>query len=212
MAIAAELKPSGVRANVVCPGAKTRLSTGAAVGVAILAAVLFMVPLAIAVAALSVKYPGTGGLYLWARNDFGRFHGFLCFAIYWIGLAIWFPSAAMSYMSVAVYTLGPSYAHLADSRLYLVTASLAAIWIALGTNLIGLRIGKWTQNILTLLKVAGLAVIILVALTIVAISSSESDTSFVKWRTPTFLSTYQGGISRRATFSLIDLAQGRASS
>jgi 3-oxoacyl-[acyl-carrier protein] reductase len=29
MAIAAELKPRGVRANVVCPGAKTRLSTGA---------------------------------------------------------------------------------------------------------------------------------------------------------------------------------------
>lgn len=29
MAIAAELKPAGVRANVVCPGAKTRLSTGA---------------------------------------------------------------------------------------------------------------------------------------------------------------------------------------
>jgi 3-oxoacyl-[acyl-carrier protein] reductase len=29
MAIAAELKPHGVRANVVCPGAKTRLSTGA---------------------------------------------------------------------------------------------------------------------------------------------------------------------------------------
>lgn len=30
MAIAAELKPYGVRANVVCPGARTRLSTGAA--------------------------------------------------------------------------------------------------------------------------------------------------------------------------------------
>lgn len=29
MAIAAELKEHGVRANVVCPGAKTRLSTGA---------------------------------------------------------------------------------------------------------------------------------------------------------------------------------------
>ena len=28
MAIAAELKPHGVRANVVCPGAKTRISTG----------------------------------------------------------------------------------------------------------------------------------------------------------------------------------------
>lgn len=30
LAVAAELKSSGVRANVVCPGAKTRLSTGAA--------------------------------------------------------------------------------------------------------------------------------------------------------------------------------------
>src|SRR6185437_4974713 len=29
MAIAAELKPHGIRANVVCPGARTRLSTGA---------------------------------------------------------------------------------------------------------------------------------------------------------------------------------------
>ena len=27
------------------------------------------------------------------------------------------------------------------------TASLAAIWIALGTNLVGMKIGKWTENI-----------------------------------------------------------------
>jgi amino acid transporter len=110
-----------------------------------LAAVLFMVPLAIAVAALSVKYPGTGGLYLWARNDFGRFHGFLCFAVYWIGLAIWFPSAAIFYMSAGVYALTPDPG-LATSRPFILTIALVAIWIALGTNLIGLKIGKWTQN------------------------------------------------------------------
>jgi amino acid transporter len=109
-----------------------------------LAAVLFMVPLAIAVAALSVKYPGTGGLYLWTRNDFGRFHGFLCFAVYWIGLAIWFPSAAMFYMGAGMYALDPA---LATHRPLLLAVALAAIWIALGTNLIGVKIGKWTQNI-----------------------------------------------------------------
>src|SRR6516162_4531967 len=81
-----------------------------------LAAVLFMVPLAIAVAALCVKHPGTGGLYLWTRNDFGRWHGFLCFVVYWIGMAMWFPSAAMFYMSAGVAALGPSYADLAGSR------------------------------------------------------------------------------------------------
>lgn len=113
----------------------------------LLAAVFLVAPLAVAVAALTVKYPAPGGLYLWARSDFGPWHGFLAFWIYWVGIAFWFPSAAMFYMSIAVYTLGPSYAHLADNRSYLVAASLAAIWIALGTNLIGLRIGKWTESV-----------------------------------------------------------------
>jgi len=113
----------------------------------LLAAVLFMAPLAIAVGALTVKYPGAGGLYLWTRGDFGPWHGFLSFWVYWVAIAFWFPSAAMFYMSTGAYALGPSYAHLADSRLYMVAASLAAIWIALGTNLVGLKIGKWTENI-----------------------------------------------------------------
>jgi len=104
----------------------------------LLAALLFMVPLAFAVAALSLKYPGTGGLYLWTRNDFGPWHGFLCFWSYWIGIAFLVPSAAMFYMSAA---LG------AGSRTILLAASLAAIWIALGTNLVGMRIGKWTENV-----------------------------------------------------------------
>ena len=111
-----------------------------------LAAVFFVAPLAVAVAALAVKYPGAGGLYLWTRGDFGPWHGFLCFWIYWMGIAFWFPSAAMFYMSVAVYTLGPAYQHLANDRLYVLTASLAAICIGLGTNLVGLKVGKWTQN------------------------------------------------------------------
>jgi amino acid transporter len=113
----------------------------------LLAALLFMVPLAIAVAALSVKYPGTGGLYLWTRNDFGRWHGFLCFVVYWVGIAFWFPGAAMFYMSAGIYALGPSYRYLAGSRPFLLAISLVAIWVALGTNLIGMKIGRWTQNV-----------------------------------------------------------------
>src|SRR5450631_2519435 len=113
----------------------------------LLAAVLFMVPLAIAVAALSVKYPGTGGLYLWTRNDFGRWHGFLCFIVYWIGIAFWFPSAAMFYMSAGISLLGPAYAHLAENRAFLLAISLVAIWVALGTNLVGMKVGKWTENL-----------------------------------------------------------------
>jgi amino acid transporter len=113
----------------------------------IIAAVFFLAPLATAVGALSAKYPGAGGLYYWTRGDFGPWHGFLCFWIYWLGLAFWFPTAALFYMSVGAYTLGPSYAHLADSRVFLIVGSLLAIWIALGTNMVGMRIGKWTENL-----------------------------------------------------------------
>jgi len=113
----------------------------------ILAAVFFLIPLSIAVAALTARHPLAGGMYVWTRADFGPWHGFLCFWIYWMGIIVWFPSAAMFYTSAAVYTLGPSYVWLADDRLYLATASLVAMWIGLGTNLAGVNIGKWTENL-----------------------------------------------------------------
>ena len=112
----------------------------------LLAALFFLIPLSIAVAALTARDPEAGGMYLWSRRDFGAWHGFLCFWIYWMSTAIWFPSAAMFYMSAAVYTLGPRFQYLADSRAYLVVSSLFAIWIALGTNIVGMKVGKWTEN------------------------------------------------------------------
>jgi amino acid transporter len=111
------------------------------------AALFFLIPLSIVVAALTARHPAAGGMYIWTRHDFGPWHGFLCFWIYWMSTVVWFPSAAMFYMSAAVYTLGPQYAWLANNRLYLMTASLGAIWIALGTNVAGVRIGKWTENL-----------------------------------------------------------------
>jgi len=112
----------------------------------LIAAILFAAPLGVAVAALMVKYPGAGGLYLWTREDFGPFHGFLAFFTYWFSLALTLPGSAMYAMSVSAYALGPHYAYLADSRTYVIVTSLAAIWIALGTNLVGMKVGKWTEN------------------------------------------------------------------
>ena len=113
----------------------------------LLAAVLFMVPLAVAVGALVAKYPGAGGLYLWTRLDFGAWSGFVCFWVYWMGTAFLFPTAALLYVKVGFSMFGPSFARLGDNRFYLLSATVAFIWIALGSNLIGLKIGKWTENI-----------------------------------------------------------------
>jgi len=113
----------------------------------LLAALLFLIPLSIAVSTLTARDPGAGGMYLWSRRDFGPWHGFLCFWIYWMGTIVWFPSAAMFYASAAAFTLGPRFTALADNRVYLVGTSLAIIWIALGTNILGMKVGKWTENL-----------------------------------------------------------------
>jgi len=126
------------------------------------AALFFALPAAIAVGTLTAKYPGAGGLYLWTRNDFGPWHGFLAFWIYWMGIACWFPGAAMFYMSSGAYGLDARYSWLAESRTFVIGASLVAVWIALGTNLVGLRVGKWTQN------VGGIASWVLTAVLIVS--------------------------------------------
>jgi glutamate:GABA antiporter len=113
----------------------------------IAAAVLFAAPLGVAVAALLEKYPGAGGLYLWAREDFGPWHGFLCFWIYWFAIALTLPGSAMFAMSMSAYALGPKYAYLADSQSYVVISTLISIWIGLGTNIVGMKVGKWTENL-----------------------------------------------------------------
>ncbi|HXW62114.1 MAG TPA: APC family permease [Candidatus Acidoferrales bacterium] len=113
----------------------------------LLAAMFFMAPLAVAVATLVAKYPEAGGLYLWTRRDFGAWPGFLCFWIYWIGIACLFPTAALLYVRVGFSMFGTWFAQLGDNRFVLLAATLVLIWLALGSNLIGLKIGKWTENI-----------------------------------------------------------------
>ena len=130
----------------------------------IAASIFFLIPLAIAVGTLTVKYPGAGGMYLWARNDFGPFHGFLCFWTYWLGIAVLLSGLAIAYMSMSAYALGPSLEHLTSSRTYVITTSLAVIWLGLLLNLVGIAVGKWTEN------VAGIATwLLMIALVIIAV-------------------------------------------
>ncbi|MDE3199233.1 MAG: APC family permease [Acidobacteriota bacterium] len=164
----------------------------------LLAALLFLIPLSIAIAALTVREPGAGGMYLWTRRDYGPWHGFLCFWVYWMGTAFWFPGAAMFYMSAAVYTLGPRFHYLADNRVYLVVSSLAAIWIALGSNIVGMKVGKWTENSGAVASWSLAIVLGLVAWRIAARQGVATSFHFLpelKWDTVNFWASIAWGMS-----------------
>ncbi len=108
----------------------------------LLAAGLFFVPSALAVAALSRRFPQEGGIYVWTRDAFGDWHGFLCGWCYWLSNLFYFPGLLLAGVGMASSALG-----FAENRIWLVAISLAALWIASITNIFGLAVGKWTGNV-----------------------------------------------------------------
>src|SRR5438477_3207841 len=108
----------------------------------LLAAVLFFMPSALVIAELSTRFPAEGGLYVWTKEAFGDFHGFVAGWCYWVYTLLYFPGLLMASMAMSVYIGGPKYAALADNKMYLIPASLALLAIAAGLHLVGLNIGK----------------------------------------------------------------------
>ena len=117
------------------------------IGLWLAAAAFFFVPSALAVSRLTAKLPEEGGLYTWTRASFGDWHGFLCGWCYWLSNLFFFPNLLLAGIGMAVYGFGASHAWLGDSRLFVIPVSLALLWVGTITNLVGLRVGKWTQNV-----------------------------------------------------------------
>lgn len=112
----------------------------------VLAAVFFFVPGAFVINELSSRFPEEGGLYVWAREAFGDFHGFIAGWTYWIYTVFYFPGLLLASASMSAYIIGGRGAALAQDRTFLLTVSLAMLLVAVILNIIGLNVGKWLQN------------------------------------------------------------------
>lgn len=112
----------------------------------VLAAVFFFVPGALVINELSSRFPEEGGLYVWSREAFGPFHGFVAGWTYWIYTVFYFPGLLLASASMSAYIVGGRGASLAQDRTFLLTVSLSLLLVAVLLNVIGLNIGKWLQN------------------------------------------------------------------
>ena len=99
----------------------------------VLAAVLFFVPSAMVINELSSRYPSEGGLYVWSKEAFGDFHGFIAGWSYWIYTVFYFPGLLLA--SAAM-----------QNRTFLLAGAMILLIVAVGLNIIGLNVGKWLQN------------------------------------------------------------------
>ena len=113
----------------------------------IISLLLFFWPQGIAVIELAHRYPGEGGVYLWAKEVFGDFHGFLSGWCYWTNNMLYVPTVMLYFVGVSVYVLGPSHHGLADNKIFAATASLALLALLTWLNILGLGVGKWINNL-----------------------------------------------------------------
>jgi glutamate:GABA antiporter len=113
----------------------------------IISLLLFFWPQGIAVIELAHRYPGEGGVYLWAKEVFGDFHGFLSGWCYWTNNMLYVPTVMLYFVGVSVYALGPSHLGLADNKIFASIASLTLLAVLTWFNILGLGIGKWINNL-----------------------------------------------------------------
>src|SRR5213079_3540416 len=102
----------------------------------VIAAVFFFVPSALVINELSSRFPHEGGLYVWSKEAFGDFHGFVAGWCYWIYTVFYFPGLLLASASMSAYVIGENGAALSQNRTFLLSVSVAMLVVAVGLNII----------------------------------------------------------------------------
>ncbi|MCR4415261.1 MAG: amino acid permease [Thermoguttaceae bacterium] len=139
------------------------------VGVWVLGGVLSLIG-ALCYTELATAYPKEGGDYVYLTRAFGRRMGFV-FA--WCQLWIVRPGSigVMGYVFaryadqlIPLSKILPALGPVGSEQLALLFYAVVSIVVLTGINILGVKQGKWTQNILTLAKFLGLAAVCVIGL------------------------------------------------
>jgi amino acid transporter len=143
---------------------------------------LFFWPQGIAVIELAHRYPGEGGVYLWAKEVFGDFHGFLSGWCYWTNNMMYVPTVMLYFVGVSVFALGSGHAALGDSKKFALTASVLLLIVLVVLNIVGLGVGKWVNNLGAM--GTGIAAAVLIGLGIVMWLRFGTSVTWADFRIP----------------------------
>src|ERR1700744_1464358 len=143
-------------------------ATAAAAGPSILvvwiaALTCFFLPLATSVMELSSRLPDEGGIYVWTREAFGDFAGFIAAWTYWMSNLPYFSGVLYFGAASALFAFGAPGQALRGNPAYYLAFSI--VWLAVITllNIRGVDAGKWLNNVSSLGALAPMAVLLVLA-------------------------------------------------
>jgi amino acid transporter len=113
----------------------------------LVALLCFFLPQGIAVTELSHRYPGEGGLYLWNKEVFGDFHGFIAGWAYLTTNVFYIPFVLLYLLGIGLYVGGPRARMLIDKPIFAFPAVLCALLLITVVNVVGAGVGKWLNNL-----------------------------------------------------------------
>ena len=113
----------------------------------VVAMLVFFIPSAIAVRELADIDPSSGGIYCWVDRAYGPRQAFVAGWLYWVNNLLYFPSLLVTTAAIAAYAGGPRTAALGNDPGFIRIVSLVGLWVAVWLNVVGLRVGKWLQNL-----------------------------------------------------------------
>ena len=113
----------------------------------IVAALCLFVPLVFTVLELSSRYPEEGGIYVWSKQAFGPFAGFITGWTYWGSNLPYLPGLLYFAAGNALFMGGPSWQAWSSNSLYFIAVALGGLALTVAMNVVGLDVGKWLTNI-----------------------------------------------------------------
>ncbi|HVZ99129.1 MAG TPA: APC family permease [Caulobacterales bacterium] len=163
-------------------------ATAAAAGPAslpiwILAAIGFLIPLALATCELAGRFPEEGAIYAWTRETFGPFAGFICGWIYWVCNLPYFSGLLVFTANLVTQIAGPAHPEFSGTTFIIAFSIAGSIVVAL-LNYLGLNISKWLASIGSIAGFAMIAVLFGVGAVIVSTHGSATDFAHADYAPP----------------------------
>jgi APA family basic amino acid/polyamine antiporter len=124
---------------------------------------------------LATAYPRQGGDYVYLTRAYGSFAGYM---FGWSQLAVVRPGDIALMAFIFARYAQTLYAPLGDSRLFYAAAAVVVLTII---NIINVKAGKWTQNLLTITKILGLVAISIAGLLAPEVKPVSAEAEVFTW-------------------------------
>lgn len=144
----------------------------------IFAGITFFLPIVILTAKLAIRFPHTGGSYLWIQDAFGTRWGFVSIWLQWVYNMLWYPTIFVFLATTLVTVIAPSFKINAEDILFI---SLVLFWLITGISCMGIRAVSWVSSFCAILGTL-LPMLVIVGLAIFWLLSGKASATPISWQ------------------------------